>query len=282
MNAFAGARFRRWASLDRISYLGPIILLCLPGFWGCGKVSEPLKVSAAADLQVVLPELIAVYTSDRPGLLRPEVYYGASGQIARQISQGAPTDIFLSADRRFVDELAGQGVLLSESVRDYTRGVLCLVAHPDVQDRVSSLESLTDEAIKKVALANPDAAPYGRAARETLQAAGLWDRLQEKLVLAENVRQAYQFVSSGNAEVGLIGSSMAGSSVLKKISLDTNTYSPIVQRLGIVRASLKLEESRAFAEFLLSPKAQQIFRRHGFLPVSHLSGTTPSGAGVSH
>ncbi len=250
--------------------LPAFVLLVLAAFsgLGCGQVPEPLRIAAAADLQVVLPELIGVFAGDRPGA-RPEVLYGASGLLARQIEQGAPVDLFLSADRRFVEELAGSGVIEPSSAKDYTQGVLCLVVHQDLQGSIHGLADLESEPVKKIAIANPESAPYGRAARQTLISAGLWDKVQPKLVFAENVRQAYQFVSSGNADVAFIGSSLAGTSTLQQIPVAASLHEPILQRLGIIRGCTHAREAQAFANFLIGSEAQQIFQSHGFLPAGN-------------
>jgi molybdate transport system substrate-binding protein len=237
---------------------------------GCGPAasrsdSEPLRVAAAADLQTVLPELVEAFARTT-GSRRPELVFGASGQLARQLAQGAPVDLFLSADRRFVDELAAQGILAADSTRDYTQGTLCLVVHKSALGVVHELADLCDEKVGRVAIANPETAPYGRAGKQALMAAGLWDRLEPKIVFAENVRQAYQFVQTGNAEGGLVGCSIAVTPEVSRIDIDPTLHDPIIQRLGRVRDSRHAEAARAFSDFLLGPEAQKIFLDHGFRP----------------
>ena len=237
---------------------------------GCGSTesrsdSEPLRVAAAADLQTVLPELVEAYMRTSRST-RPELMFGASGQLALQLRQGAPIDLFLSADRRFVDDLVKQGVLEAGSARDYTQGTLCLVVHASARSSVRQITDLSDPAISRIAIANPETAPYGRAAKEALVAADLWDRLESRLVFAENVRQALHFVQSGNAEAGLVGCALARTTDLAQLEVDPELYDPIVQRLGWVHGSRHAEAAQAFSDFLLGAVAQKILQDHGFRP----------------
>jgi molybdate transport system substrate-binding protein len=231
-----------------------------------------MRVAAAADLQTVLPELADAFTR-ASGASRPELVFGASGQLARQVAQGAPIDLFLSADRRFVEELVDQKILLADTARDYAQGTLCLVVHRSAGEVVRELGNLNEAQVRRVAIANPETAPYGRAAKQVLMAAGLWDSLKPKLVYAENVRQAYQYVQSGNAEAGLVGRSLADPAEVIRVDVDPRLHDPIIQRLGVVRDSSRVDAARAFADFLLGPEAQQIFLDHGFQPCSDLTGT---------
>jgi molybdate transport system substrate-binding protein len=189
---------------------------------------------------------------------------GASGQLAQQIRQGAPFDVFLSADRAFVQNLAKEGLIRSESVRSYVQGSLVLAVHRDVGNLVRSLEDLKRPEIKHVALANPDFAPYGRAARQALERAGLWDRLGPKLVRTESVRQVLQLVRTGNAEAGLVGRAGAEGPEIRTCPIDAALYDPIVQGLGIVATTRRPEAATAFVQYLVGAKAEPIWTQYGF------------------
>ncbi len=135
--------------------------------------------------------------------------FGASGQLAAQIKQGAPFDIFLSANQSFVDDLAAQGLIDPKSVRPYARGSLVLAVYREVADEIHSLEDLAKPAVKKIALANPDTAPYGKAGKQAFERAGLFKQLEPKIVLAESVAQALIYAQKGDAEAALIGRAIA-------------------------------------------------------------------------
>jgi molybdate transport system substrate-binding protein len=182
--------------------------------------------------------------------------FGPSGRLAAQIEAGAPVDVFLSADEGFVRSVGKD--LEEATIRPYATGRLALVG-------VGDLEELAGESVKKIAMANPDHAPYGKAAREALRAAGLWEKVREKIVLAENVRQAQQFVESGNAEAGLVSYATArGSAGLGATPVDESLYPPLVQWLGVVKGSARPARAREFAAFMASDRARGILEAAGF------------------
>jgi molybdate transport system substrate-binding protein len=143
----------------------------------------PLRVAAASDLQRALPELAGAYT--RSSGVEVVLSFGASGRLAVQIKAGAPFDVFLAANRKFVDDLAASGDLRPDSVRPYARGSLVLAVHRGSGDEVESLADLGKAGVKKVALANPSFAPYGAAGKQAIERAGLWADVGPKLVQAE-------------------------------------------------------------------------------------------------
>lgn len=228
------------------------------------EAAEPLRVAAASDLQAALPALGKAFRAETGVEVVPTI--GASGQLAEQIKAGAPFDVFLSANRKFVEDLAASGNVVAGSVRPYARGSLVLVVHEASGAGIDRLSDLTKPTVKKLAIANPALAPYGAAAKQALEKAGLGKEVEPKLVQAETVRQALQFVQSGNAEAGLVGRSIAGVKGVRVIEVDPKLYDPIVQGLGIVARSAHPDEARAFADFLLGEKGQAILKEHGFQP----------------
>jgi molybdate transport system substrate-binding protein len=194
--------------------------------------------------------------------------FGASGQLAQQIKAGAPFDLFLSANRAFARDLADAGFLDPETVRPYAVGTLVLVVARDPSTPVAGLGDLTRPEVKKVAIANPKTAPYGAAAKQALEKSGLWDKLQDRLVIADSVRQALQYVQTGNAEAGLVGRSISGVPEVKAIEVDSALYEPIEQNLGVIKASTKAELAAALAKFVTDPGGQDVFAKHGFKPPS--------------
>lgn len=244
------------------------LVIVLSALAGCGRASDPrpgpLLIAAASDLQAVVPELTEL-VRQRSGR-KVEFVLGSSANLALQVRQGAPFDLFLSADRSRVDTLAADGLLRADSVRSYAVGSLALVSHMGTGLSIESLADLRRPEVRHIAIANPDLAPYGAAAKRVLQGAGLWAELEPKLVLGETVRQALQFVQSGNAEAGLVGRAIADVPEVTTTPIDPGLYPPIVQALGIVAASRQQDAAGEFAALLLGPPGQSILARHGFQP----------------
>ena len=236
----------------------------------CGGAKEAgqaprLTVAAAASLQPLFRELGERFESEVGG----EVVFSfsASGILARQIEQGAPVDVFASADPLLMDELEAQGLIDPGTRRSYALGRLSLVANREVGASVTSLEDLLAPQVRFVALANPEVAPYGAAAREALRSLGLWTQLQPKIVYGESVRQALQFVETGNAETGLVASSIADERVAA-VPIDSALHEPIVQVIAVVGTTRQLEASRRFVELVTGPEGAAALQAHGFTPVS--------------
>ncbi len=246
---------------------------------GCGPGTskpEPLRLAAASDLRQALPVLIAAFRQDRS--IEVEPIFGSSGQLAEQIRQGAPFDLFLSANRGFVDRLAGEGVVDAGSVQPYARGTLVLAINPVFAHHPKSLKDLTDPAIKSIAIANPDLAPYGIAAKQALERLNLWDTLKPKLVPAESVHQALQFVRSGSAEVGFVSRGLTDAPGLELMALPANSHDPIIQYLGVVARSSRKGDAQAFAAFMSGPVGQAMLVDLGFGPVA---AAAPAAKGIS-
>ena len=240
---------------------------------GCGPTSPEvpkLRVAAASDLQQALPILAAAFRQSHDIEVVPT--FGASGQLAEQIKQGAPFDVFLSANRAFVDGLAERAIVKPDSVKPYARGALALAVNKLSAVKVGSLEDLRKPEVRKIAIANPETAPYGMAARQALERAGLWDVLRPKIVPAESVRQALQFVQSGNAEVAFVGRAIGEVREATIVPLPLDVCDPIIQALGIVSRSDRPDDAREFVEFLLSDVGQGILRDLGFRRVVEGSG----------
>lgn len=226
-----------------------------------------LYVAAASDLQAALPALIEAFEEQNgPSGPRVVATFGASGQLAEQIRQGGTFDLFLAANEAFVRDLADSGDVDPDSVRLYARGSLVLAIYKDVAVEIDALDDLKSPEIRSIAMANPAFAPYGAAARQALEHADLWEALGPKLVTAESVRQALQFVQSGNAEVGFVGKGIADVPEVRTVAVDPAAYEPLAQALGIVRRSPHPAEAEAFARFVGSDEGQDILGSFGFLP----------------
>ncbi|WP_152050019.1 molybdate ABC transporter substrate-binding protein [Tautonia marina] len=225
-----------------------------------------IRVAAASDLYAAMPELVEAFEAEQGGQVRVVPVLGSSGQLARQIEQGAPYHVFLSANRDYVRRLSDSGAIMPDSVRPYARGPLVLAFAQSIEIAASGLDALTDPAIRSIALANPDHAPYGMAGRQALQHAGLWDELQPKIVFGQSIQNAAQFVRSGQAEAGLIARSLVPDPSLRWEPVPADLHDPIDQYLGIVADRERLDSAQAFCEFLVSEQGQAILRRFGFEP----------------
>ncbi|MGA9926325.1 MAG: molybdate ABC transporter substrate-binding protein, partial [Isosphaeraceae bacterium] len=196
---------------------------------GPGADAQPLRIAAASDLQRVLPRLIERFQNQTPTTVTPTLTFDASGQLAEQIKAGAPFDLFLSANVKFVTDLAAVGLVEPASVQPYARGSLVLCLHRAVGDQVRGLADLSGPEIKRIAIANPDYAPYGLAARQALERAGLWSSLESKIVRANSVRQAMIYVQNGDAEAALVSHALAVVPEVRVIEVDAALYDPLIQ-----------------------------------------------------
>ncbi|WP_165251618.1 molybdate ABC transporter substrate-binding protein [Paludisphaera soli] len=223
---------------------------------------EPLRIAAAADLQRVLPKLLEAYEG-RDGPVVPPTF-GASGNLAEQIRGGAPFDVFLSADLELPRELEGEGHVVAGSVAPYAQGSIVLLVHPEAAGTVASLGDLTRPEVRTIAIANPDAAPYGKAAREALENAGLWADLGPKIVPTASVSQALLHVERGDADAALVSRSLVAGAGSRVVEIDPALYPPRIQALGILTRSPRKDRASRFAAFLLGPEGRRILGEHGF------------------
>jgi molybdate transport system substrate-binding protein len=224
---------------------------------------EELIVAAASDLALALPVLAAAFEEETG--TRLAVTLGSSGQIAQQILQGAPVDVFLSADRTWVDRLGEGGRLVADGRVIYARGRLALVTAPQHARAFESLDELAAPGVRRVAIANPDHAPYGRAAREALQAADVWPRLADRIVIAENVRQTLQFVASGNVDAAVSALPLMGTDDGHWVALPEELHAPLVQEAAAIAGGRSGEAALRFLQFLAGPRGREILRQHRFI-----------------
>ncbi|HLO02665.1 MAG TPA: molybdate ABC transporter substrate-binding protein [Symbiobacteriaceae bacterium] len=240
--------------------LRSIGLLCLSLLLiGCSS-RAPLTVAAAASMQRPLQAIAAAFTKQTGQAVT--LSFGATGTLAAQIEQGAPFDLFLAANESTPKQLSDKGLL--DGAQRYATGQIVLAVAKRVNLSVSTLQDLTRTEIKRIAIANPDQAPYGKAAIDALKAAGVWTQVQSKIVMGENIRQTAQFVESGNAEVGLLARSDADSATLSITPIPGNLYAPIHQALGIIKGSPHEAVAKQFAQFMTTTEAKAILDQYGF------------------
>ena len=232
--------------------------------------AQPLTVAAASDLQGVLPEVARRFEAQSGIVTR--VTLGSSGNFFAQIQNGAPFDVFLSADIDYPRRLAASGLGAPDTLYRYATGQVVLWALAANQPLLhQGLRGLTAPAVRRIAIANPEHAPYGRAAVAALQAAGVYDQVRGKLVLGENISQAAQFVQSGNADVGIIARSISLIPAVAARGTGTailEPYPPIDQAAIVVSASTQGAAARRFMDFLKSPAIVDLLRQSGFAVAS--------------
>lgn len=227
-----------------------------------------LRIAAAADLQPVLPALLSGY--EHATGRHAEASFASSATLATQIENGAPFDLFLSADMAFPRRIVHDGLAVAdEAAQPYARGTLVLWMRKGSHLGQPGMSTLRTGSVTSIAIANPDHAPYGRAAREALTSLGLWVAVQPRLRVAENIAQAAQFVSTGNADVGLLSLSSALTLGARGsyVPVPASAYTPLVQGAVVLRRSTHPQDAAAFLHYLHTPPVSEQLRRGGLEPV---------------
>jgi len=248
------------------------LLALLILFTGGLAGAQEITVGAAADMSAALPQLVVAYTKKTGQAVK--VSFGSSGNLANQIRNGAPFDVFFSADEEYPQQLIAEGLASQDTLYRYAIGHLVLWVRSDSPLDLSKLgmKALLDPSVKKIAIANPAHAPYGRAAEAALRHFGIYDQVSSRLVLGENVSQAAQFVESGNAQAGLIALSHALAPALKAKgrywAVPLDAYPTLNQAAVALSRSNQQDAARRFLDFLHTPEATSLLTSYGFsLPV---------------
>ncbi len=238
-----------------------------------GVSAQEITVAAAADMSAALPEVVAAYTNKTSQTVK--LSFGASGNLTNQIRNGAPFDAFFSADEEYPQQLIAEGMASKNTLYRYAVGRLVLWVPADSPLDLSKLgiKALLDPSVKKVSIANPATAPYGRAAAAALRHFGIYDQVSSRLVVGENVSQAAQFVESGNAQAGLIALSHALAPAMKDKgrywTVPLDAYPTLNQAAVVLSKSKQPDAARKFLDFLRSPEATSLLTSYGFsLPES--------------
>jgi molybdate transport system substrate-binding protein len=242
-----------------------------------------ITVAAAADLNFALPELARKFEQQTGHYVRP--VFGSSGNLFAQIQNGAPYDVFLSANTAYPQRLLGTGEAIAGSYSSYAVGRLALYARGDSPLDLTKLgiHVLLAPSVHRIAIANPEHAPYGAAAVAALRHYGLYERLQSKLVLGENVSQAAQFVLSGNAQVALTALSVAQAQNGKYALIPAEAHAPIEQAAVVLKRSAHPAVATSFVRFLSSAEAREILQRFGFQsPAAATSANLPAAGAKRH
>ena len=227
------------------------------------RPATTLTVSAAADLTPAFEEIGKMFEQESG--VKVTFNFGSTGQLAQQIEQGAPVDLFAAANVSFVDELEKKNLILSDTKALYARGRITLFTRTDSSLRVERVEDLARPEVRRIAIANPEHAPYGMAAREALQATGVFDQVKSKLVFGENVAQTLHYAESGNVDVAIVALSLSAQSNGRWVLIPETLHKPLNQALAVISGTKHEVEARRFAAFVNSEKGRAVMRKYGFI-----------------
>jgi molybdate transport system substrate-binding protein len=234
---------------------------------------QDIRVAAAADLEFALEDLTAQYAKQTGK--KVDAIYGSSGNFFAQIQSGAPFDLFMSADIAYARRLEDADSAEPGTLYQYAFGRIVIWMPENARVDLTNVgwKALLEPSVEKIAIANPEHAPYGRAAVAALRNAGIYDQVRSKLVYGENIAQAAQFIVSGNAQAGIIALSLAASPAMKtgkRWEIPANMHPPIEQAAVILKKAKDKEGARAFLAFVKSSAGRRILKSYGFnLPAAH-------------
>lgn len=229
--------------------------------------SSPLAVAAASDLQAVLPDVVARF--EKASGTKVSVSFGSSGTFFAQIANGAPFDLFFSADLDYPKRLVTDGLADGDTLYQYATGRIVVWTRKDTAIPIDrGLQALVAPRVRRIAIANPAQAPYGRAAVAALQHERLYDTVRDKLVFGENISQTAQLVESGNADVGILAMSLAMGTALSSsgtyVAIPASTHPPIEQGVVVVTSSRNKPAARALIAYVRRPEIKQLLQHFGF------------------
>ena len=245
-----------------------IIALCLFIMTGVNSaVAEEITIAAASDLNFAFREIVADYEKTTGNHVRLSL--GSSGNFFAQIQNGAPFDLYFSADIAYPKKLEEAGLTVPGSLYQYAIGrIVIWTGHESHIDVTKGFEALREPTIKKIAIANPKHAPYGRAAVAAMEYFKVYDQVKDKLILGENISQAAQFIESGACDIGIIALSLAIAPAMKSKGtyweVPAEAHPPLEQGAVILKSSKQQESARQFLEFIKGPHGQEVMKRYGF------------------
>ena len=227
-----------------------------------GASRSELTVAAASDLTPAFEEIGRAFEASQK--IKVIFVFGSTGLLTKQIENGAPFDVFAAANESYIDQLEQKGLVVSGTKRSYARGRITLWTREDSTLKIEKIEDLALPDVHRIAIANPDHAPYGQAAREALQTAGIWDAVQPKLVYGDNIRQTLQFAETGNVDVAIVALSLSVQSKGRWVLVPEELHKPLDQGLGIIKGTKNEQAARAFRDFVNGAQGREIMGKYGF------------------
>ena len=243
-------------------------MLCLAVWIPAAVHAGEITIAAASDLTYAFKDVASRFEKQTGSSVK--LSYGSSGNFFSQIQNGAPYDLFCSADVDYATKLEKAGLTEPGSRYEYATGKIVLwVPNSSKLDLSRGLSVLLDPGIQKIAIANPQHAPYGRAAAAAMQHEGIYDKVKGKLVLGDNISQTAQFVDSGNADIGILALSLAVAPAMKDkgryAKIPAADYPPIIQAAVILKSSRNKELAQHFLKFLKEPGTVALMEQYGFI-----------------
>jgi molybdate transport system substrate-binding protein len=236
--------------------------MVLAGFPALCQAQTPtLRVAAAADLYRAFRELAPLFEQETGA--KVTFVFGSTGLLSKQAQQGAPFDLLFAANEEFLSDLQRRGKIVSGSRQLYAIGRIVIWTRRG-SPRAASLNDLAQPAFRRIAIANPEHAPYGMAAKEALQKAKVWTKIQERIVYGENVQHTLQYAQTGNVQAAIVALSLAIGSDGRYTLVPEDLHAPIRQSAGVLRQSRNAPLARRFIAFVVSQKGQQIMQKYGF------------------
>lgn len=224
--------------------------------------SAELTVAAASDLTPAFEEIGREFEASHK--TKVVFVFGSTGLLTRQIENGAPFDVFAAANVSFIDQLEQKGFILPGTKRIYARGRITLWTTANSTVPIERIEDLARSDVHRIAIANPDHAPYGQAAREALERAGIWEAVRPKLVYGDNIRQTFQYAESGNVEVAIVSLSLSVESKGRWVLVPEELHQPIDQGMGVIKGTKNEQAARAFSDFVNGEKGRGVMKKYGF------------------
>lgn len=263
--------------MRRFLFLLGLVMFIVTALAGCGRAgkeqpkteAEPvnLTISAAASLKDAAEELKDIYITKHPEV-SVTYNFASSGTLQKQIEEGAPADVFISASKSKMDALAEKKLIVEKTRQDLLNNEIVLITQSD--NNLTSFEELAGSEVDKVSIGVPESVPAGRYAKEALVSLGLWEKIQLKLVLAKDVRQVLTYVETSNVDAGLVYSSdtVIGKGIRIVATAPAGSHKPIVYPVAVIKGTGHPEEAMAFIEFTSGEEAAQIFAKYGFKPLN--------------
>lgn len=258
----------RKSALPILFLLMVVTMSSASGCGSSGAEEQQLIVSAAISLSNAFEEIKAEFEKNNPD--SNIIYnFAASGDLQAQIQQGAPVDVFASASEKQMDVLEERGLLVAGTRADFAQNEVVLIVPESSDQSPASFQELVEPEVIRIVIGNPETVPAGQYAREVLTNLGLWDKVQEKLVMAENVRQALAYVEKAEVDSGIVyyTDALISRSVAIAASAPPGSHRPIVYPIAVVKGSNDEELARRFVSFIVSQKGQGILQKYGFLPI---------------
>ena len=221
-----------------------------------------LTVAAASDLTQAFEEIGREF--EAANKTKVIFVFGSTGMLTRQIENGAPMDLFAAANVDYVNQLEQKGLIVPGTKAIYARGRITMWTTADSSLNIQTITDLRRPEVKRIAIANPDHAPYGLAAQQALQKAGIWDEVKPKLVYGENIRQTLQYAETGNVDVAIVALSLSQQSKGRWVLIPEELHRPIDQGLAVIKTTRNEPAARTFAAFITGPRGREILAKYGF------------------